>query len=399
MSGLCLSARFEQYAGTPTENAKQQGRMPSFIETLHSVPTLLGILPPTAFKALSATCRSLRTYFCAQVMVISLSNAEDASKLCCTAWPQLLMVVCASGAELGSQLSAQWQYMLEMSVCDASMQGKTAVLIRPWQQSGTPLMDLPRQHSAALSAFADKHRHLTEDLRWGPPYEMKLRGPFMSCSVAQSLMHNSWPTITVLEWHALPQREAESVSWLSSSLPNLTGISFRHCFIAASDLLRFGTSWSELKTISLAHNQLDASSISAIPQASWPHLRYLELGHNMISTAGVQHLVDCSWPCLQVLSLTNTGIDGAALRCLAQGHWPELCLLDLVDNNIDAIGASYLIQGNWPLLTSLVLSAQGLDEETCFLLGVAYPGGRTIGMSLYKSRLHQFPNLKVGLVH
>ena len=184
--------------------------MPSFIEKLHAVPTLLGTSPPTALKAVSATCRSLRTSFRAQVKVISLSNAEDARKLCCTAWPQLLMVICVSGAELESHLSAEWEYMLEMSVCDSSGQGKTALLIQPCQQPGHQLINLSRQHSAALSAFADKYRHLTEDFRWGPPFEMKLRGPLMSCSVAQSLMRNPWLTIAVLEWHASPQREAET---------------------------------------------------------------------------------------------------------------------------------------------------------------------------------------------
>lgn len=151
--------------------------MPSFVDVLHEVPTLLGTAPPTALKALSATCRSLRTSFRAQVKAIS--NAEDASKVCCRAWPRLLMVVCVSGADLDIQLSAQWEYMLGMSLYNACGEGKTAVLIRSCQQPDTALMDLPGQHSAALSAFVDKHRHYAK--------ELKLRGPLVSSRVVRAL--------------------------------------------------------------------------------------------------------------------------------------------------------------------------------------------------------------------
>ena len=302
------------------------------------------------------------------------------------------MVVCVSGADLESQLSAQWEFMLGMSLYDAFGEDKTAVLIWSCQQSDTALMDLPSQHSAVLSAFADRHRHYTAKL--------KLRGPLVSSRVVQTLMQHWWPTVQSLHLYASPQLEAESMSCFRSSLPNLTTIEIRHCSIAALELLKLGTRCHQLRTITLAHNQLDADSISIIPRASWAHLRYLDLGHNMIGGAGVQHLVSYSWPSLQILFLTNTGIDGAALRCLAQGQWPELCLLDLLDNNIDATGALYLTQGNWPLLTILVLSFQGLDQEACSLLGIAYPDRRIIQMNQMvpcKSRLHQFPNLKVHM--
>lgn len=79
--------------------------MPSLIQILHGVPTLLGTASPAALKAFSATCRSLRTSFRAQAKVMSLSFEEDAAKLCCTTWPQLLMVVCVSKAQLKTSSS------------------------------------------------------------------------------------------------------------------------------------------------------------------------------------------------------------------------------------------------------------------------------------------------------
>ena len=122
---------------------KQQGRMRSFVEVLHEAPTILEELPPKALKALSATCRSLRTSFCAQVKVISLSNVEEAFKLCCTTWPRLLMVVSDSGPELASKLSAQWEVLMGLTLCSkASWEHKTAVLVRSWQQVQPPIMDL-----------------------------------------------------------------------------------------------------------------------------------------------------------------------------------------------------------------------------------------------------------------
>ena len=97
----------------PVERINKQGRMRSFIDLLHEVPAVLEALPLEAHKALSATCRSLRTSFCAQIKVISMSDAEDASRLCCMTWPQLLMVVCTGGSKL-IKLSAQWEQAMEV---------------------------------------------------------------------------------------------------------------------------------------------------------------------------------------------------------------------------------------------------------------------------------------------
>ena len=81
------------------------------------------------------------------------------------------MVVCTSGSKLKTKLSAQWEYMLEIWLRGMYLVGKTAVLVWPCQQMHTPLMDLPKQHSAALSDFADKHWHNATD--------MTLQGPLV----------------------------------------------------------------------------------------------------------------------------------------------------------------------------------------------------------------------------
>ena len=165
MSGSASDSNFGPTAGTiSVESSNQRGQMRSFLQMLCIV---LESSPPAELKNLSATCRSLRASFCARIKVIRIIS-EDASRLCCTNWPQLLMVVSLNEHDLQSKLSAQWEYMLEM---DTNTHG--AVLVRSRQQLHNSLKDLPSQHCAALSAFADKVRHLEV---W-----VTLRGPLVCC--------------------------------------------------------------------------------------------------------------------------------------------------------------------------------------------------------------------------
>lgn len=39
-------------------------------------------------------------------------------------------------------------------------------------------------------------------------------------------------------------------------------------------------------------------------------------------------------------------------------------------NNIDVTAVSHLVQGTWPLLRMLCLSAQGLEDKACCILGI-----------------------------
>ena len=359
----------------------------SFVDVLHEAPTLLEELPPEAVKALSATCRSLRTLFCAQVKVASLMHAEEASKLCCTTWPHLLMVVFTCGPQLASKLSARWEVLMGLTLSSSSWGCKTAVLVRSGQKMQPPLLDLPKQHSAVLLDVACRYRR---DAAF-----MDLRGPLVSCRVVQLLSHRVWPTMTRVRLSGAPQLDAESMSHLNGCLPSLVSIDITDSSAAALELLRCGTAWPQVVSIDIAHNQLDASAISVLPQAQWTHLRLLKLNHNMLGASGMQHLVASSWPLLAHLYLANTGIDGPALRYFAGGQWPQLQGLDLTENNIDAIGMSCLLQGSWPLLTGLVLSEQALDAEACSLLGIAYPAKPTIKKVPRKSGLVQLPFLNI----
>ena len=260
--------------------------MCSFLQVVHEAPALLESLPLETFKTLSATCRSLRTSFCAHVKVITLSSSADCvSKLGCTTWPQLLMVVhFGRRTEVKGKLSPQWEHMMELTVM-----GHTAVLVQPRQLLHTPLVDLPSQHGAALSAFADKHRHHTE---W-----MNLRGPFVGGWIAQALTLNAWPMLKHLELVDCSWLDADSMSCLRDQL-RLRTLHVEDCFLDAAVLLVLSTEWCQLGTISLENSLLDDDAMSIIGQASWPKVRNLSLNRNFLCVARMRQVVSCSLPVL-----------------------------------------------------------------------------------------------------
>lgn len=140
------------------EGVNHQGRAGIFEGLFHEVPAILEALSPFAFKKVSATCRSLRQSFCARVSVLSRVEFADASKLSCTTW---LHVVCTGGIELESQLPAQWEYMMAISLfppLSSRLSNLTAVLVRSHQQLNAPSMNLSTQHCTVLSNFAQRYR-------------------------------------------------------------------------------------------------------------------------------------------------------------------------------------------------------------------------------------------------
>lgn len=374
--------------------------MCSFMDVLYETPRLLEVLPPATLKNLSATCRSLRTSFCAQVRVIGLSDPEEASKLSCVTWPQLVLVVCTDVNLRKSHFSADWEYMLGMVMDGACY---SAVMLRSHSADSLSVVDLPSQHCVALADLADKHRHATTF--------MHLQGPLMGCSAVQILTQGRWSVLERLRVCQAPQLGVDSVSHLCN-LQSLTDVTISDCCLDAAALMQLSTGWPLLERIQLNNNGLDANTISALPRDKWPDLFLLELGSNTLGAAGIQHLVSCSWPELMRLSLDHTGIDDHDLRFLLQGQWPALRELNLIGNNISAIGISHLVHGRWPYLRRIFLSPQSLGEEAYSLLGIAVePTSRNIGqqhtalatnhptavfeLCTYASSLPQFPSLDI----
>ena len=234
---------------------------------------MLELLTPEALWSLSATCKSLRTSFCAKVTIITVSN------LCCKAWPHLSIVVCEAepwlNTNLHLKLSDQWEYMMEMEVALGAV-----VLIRSRQQSQIPLSDLPSQHLVALSRFTDKVRHSAVCI--------VLRGPLVLCWIIWSFVHNSWSKLLAIS--------------VQDSCPDL--------FV----LLTLGRACPHLIQLRLWNNQLDTNTISAMKPVTWSHLIDLYLNCNVLGVAGVRCIVSCSLPSLQAFGLEYTSIDGPAVQ-------------------------------------------------------------------------------------
>ena len=339
--------------------------MLSFVAVVHEAPSLLGKLPPADLQSLSATCKSLRTLCCAQVTIMSPSASADLSKLCCTAWPQLVMVVGRSGSELQSKLSAEWEFLMELELRSPTCPHiVTAVLIRPGQQLQPPFTDLPSKHCAAVSVFARRHGQTARTI--------VLRGWLIGSRAVQSL----------------------------SSLPCIKDIAIADCILDTTVLPKVNINWPGLLRMSLRNIQLNVHAMSAITQAKWLSLRSLDLSHNMLGVAGVRSLVSCLLPSLACLGIEHAGIDAPALRCLAQGQWPALRMVNIQGNSMDANGVSYLVQGKWPELSTLTVRTQDLDEEAVLLLGLADTSGSRLTESceVRKSMLPQFPFLEVWIV-
>ena len=372
------------------EASNQQRTAVSFLDVLHEAPTLLEELPLVQLKNLSATCRSLRTSFCARIRVMTFADPADASNISCTTWPQLVMTTCTPGKWMKSKLSSQWGYLLEMSLPDAS-----AMLIRSLQELRTAAIDLSMQHCAALSAFADKHRHTTRQL--------SLRGPLAGCQAIQVLTQDTWPVLGSLALCDSPHQGWESMSHLSKSMRSVDSVCIVDSCLDGSGLLTLVTEWSQLKLLKLSNNQLDPNALSAISQANWPNLGYFVLSYDVLGVAGTRQLVFCSWPLLTTLILDHACIDEPAISCLAQGQFPALTWLSLKGNNvnIDAAGISYLVQGNWPKLMMLILSDQCLDQAAYSLLGISKPEQQRVAectqscVSTTSAYLPQLPNLRM----
>ena len=290
-------------AGNPVEPTSQPGPETSLTDLLHEAPVLLERLCSTTFKNLSATCKSLRTVFCARVSVITLSKPADARKVRCNRWPQLMMVVCTCELEVCnpdaysrslSALPGKWEHMMEVQVTWGWGTKVTAVLVRPWRQKYAPLMNLSSQHCAALSGFADKYRNDADT--------MTLRGPLVTCTAVQSLTHGKWPSVTRLSVSSASQLGAESVSCLSCSLPSLTMIEIVFTSHEALALFQKESSWSQMRSISFSGKHVDANAITVVRHANWTNVHRLSEPADLLElldNIGIRHLVPCSCWCVR----------------------------------------------------------------------------------------------------
>lgn len=61
--------------------------------------------------------------------------------------------------------------------------------------------------------------------------------------------------------------------------------------------------WSELRTLNLSHNSLDANAMAQLVQLDMPLLEQLDLDRNRICMKTICHLVNAEWPSLRCLHM------------------------------------------------------------------------------------------------
>ena len=326
----------------------------------------------------------------------------------CATWPRLVLVVYASASELtSSHFSAEWQYMLGVMLrADRSKSSwtQTAVMVRSHSAASQSMFDLTTQHCMALANFANKYRHNTRS--------MCLQGPLLGCRAVQTIVQGCWPVLECLEVCKAPQLEIETISHLCE-LHSVTDVSIADCRLDAAALTQLGTGWPHLESISLNNNQIDATTILALPRDKWPELFILELSFNTVGAAGMRHLASCSWPEMLSLNLHFTDTAERDLQWLLQAPWPALRILNLTGNKITAVGVSHLLRGKWEYLRWIFLSAECLDLGACLLLGItreeltsritcpqhAADPTKPSELCTYKPSLPQFPCLDIGIAN
>ena len=87
---LCFDCRHTQaqHSGSVSETADI-----SLLDILCQIPTLPEVLNPDSRKALSATCKSCRVRFIAQVQIVTVVNPEDYVLILERRWPRVNMVI------------------------------------------------------------------------------------------------------------------------------------------------------------------------------------------------------------------------------------------------------------------------------------------------------------------
>ena len=213
----------------------------SLLDVLHEVTTLADILTPNSQKALSATCKSCRVQFIAQVQVVTIVCKEDYALVLERKWPRLSMVILHSEGACSFASPPPDIMMFNIHVSSRSNpNNRTSICLQ------RPL------HNVATG------------LPW-------------TRSAAQQLAHQMrrrWPSIRFfMMTHALDGLGLDIVSQLVK-----------------------GT-WTELESLSLSGCELKAEEFLLLSQGNWPGLTYLDVSGNCLDADGMASLANGNWPC------------------------------------------------------------------------------------------------------
>ena len=312
----------------------------SLLDVLRQVPTLPEILAPDVQKALSATCKSCRVQFLAQVQVVTVERQEDCALIFERKWPRLIMVILQDTSLFSFvALPPPDVSILKLRVSATPDSQSTIFMLRPMHDLAT---DLPCVHLAAQQLA----------------HQMRIRWPSMSWF---SMCHGE--ELSCLGLDILSQL-------VKGTWTCLTHLRLCECELTAEALLLLSQgNWPRLSILDVSGNCLDAEGMALLAKGDWPSLMHLYLSFNPTQNAGaISYLQAANWP-VEYLTISDTPVSVDMAAELAGLQLPSLKMLRLTNSVMTTAAVSELARAHWPILENLSFGHDDL-HTVAVLLGI-----------------------------
>ena len=299
-------------------------------------------MTPDSKKALSATCKSLRLQFIAQVQIVTVVRQENCALVFERRWPRLCMVI---------------------------FQHDDAVYTLSQPSSLTSIVNVQISAAynvrAAVSMLRPLH-HLATDLPW-----MQL--------AAHQLAHQMrirWPSMTLFKMSLVHDQDGLGLEIISqlvkANFTQLMHLCLSDCNLKAEGFLILSQgNWPGLKSLDVSGNCLDAEGMALLAKGNWPLLTHVTLNFDSTMDAvAIAHLSAANWQIARLV-IKDMPFSADMAAELADLQLPNLRVLH-VGFGLMAAAVSELARSDWPSLVNLRIDHDDLDAVAP-LLGVA-PG-------------------------
>ena len=263
----------------------------ALLDLLYEVPLLLNI---DDLKSLSATSRSFRERFAAQVWVVAVTCKEDFALVIKHRWPLLSMVILQTDCPRWFASPPSQRRLTSVDLyAEANSQNAFVCMLK----------SVHTVASAAAQQLADQMTAKWPDLTSFALNDVKL--PAFPMAITAQLSKGNWSSLQSL---TLPQCQlgAEGVLLLSQG------------------------DWPELMDLDVSSNGIDSEGMAVLIKVDWPVLTQIRLSFNptLDAMAGA-HLFKANWS-LSSLGLSHIPINAAMAAELAQLHLCNLSAIYLI---------------------------------------------------------------------
>ena len=320
-----------QHCGPISENVSV-----SLLDVLHQVPTLPELLTQGSQLALSATCKSFRLQFFAQVQVVTVLREEDYALVPQRKWPRLNLVILQDAYSYCSVSLPENIRIVKIHISDAD--GRAIVsMLRPLHN---PASDLPSTRLAAQQLA----------------HQMRLRWPLMG-------------SFTMSDVHNLDGLGNKIVSQLvTGRWTHLVRLLLSDCDLQAEEFLLLGQgNWPGLMWLDVSGSSLDAKGMAWLAKGNWPRLFSIKLSVNpTLGARAIAQLGAANW-LKEELVITDTPFSTDMAAALADLQLPKLRELRLKGSGLTAAAVSELARADWPNLRDLSMHHDDLDAVAVVL--------------------------------